>query len=393
MRKKTILNEGVAFLLPVLIAVAGTYSYPLMSILMPLLTLLVLYERGGKLSFYRFPPFFFLFFFLMLGGIGIFWSTCSPAAIKSFITTSLTVVFSYVFISLSQESTLEQCNKYCLILKRTLFFLISFVLLQYSLEEFGIKLFGKLGKEYIMKPTASILGLAAFVGSALLWMYNNKILSGATFILFCILIYITRNETAEYGMLIAIGVFIVSYIIPLLATRIAIVLSYTYLILTPFIFVHFAPFFRIKWVSEHLSFLHRVMGWSVLSEKFLENPIFGYGMGATPYLLKDQNLTTTFSQLCHPHKGSLQAYLELGIGGGILFALFFASMFLMVEKHLKDPLSIAVSNATIAFAFIQVEFTHSLWHNHWISWIAFLTGTLMIFLKVRAAQLHARADH
>lgn len=77
----------------------------------------------------------------------------------------------------------------------------------------------------------------------------------------------------------------------------------------------------------------------------------------------------------------------------MLFALFFVSLFLMVEKYLKDRLSIAVCNATISFALIQVEFTHSLWHNHWISWAAFLTGMLMMFLKIRAAQLHVRGGH
>ncbi len=393
MRKKNILNKGVSLLLPILIAVAGTYSYPLMSLLMPLLALLLIYERRGKLSFHLSPPFVFLFLLLILGGAGVFWAKCPDAAIKIFATTSLTLGFSYLFISLAQELTLEQCAKYHLILKRAGVVLISLVLLQYVLEGLGVRLFDKLGEGYMMKPTASIIGLGAFMGCALLWVYNNKILSGVTFILFCLLTYITRNETACYGMVLAIGVFIVSYLAPFWATRIALVSSYTCLILTPFIFIQFSTFFKVKWVFQHLTFFHRVIGWSFLSEKFLESPWLGWGLGATPYLPEEAFLAQGLPYLMHPHKSSLQAYLELGIGGGILFALFFASLFWMVEKYLKDRLSIAVCNATISFAFIQAEITHSLWHNHWISWVAFLTGVLMIFLKVRAAQLHVRVDH
>lgn len=316
MKKIYILEKGENFLLPILIAVAGTYSYPLISILMPACAFLLLWQSGWKFSFHRYTPFVFLLLLLMLGGVGVFWAKYPPEALSIFITVSLTTAFAYVFISLAQELTLEQCAKYWFIFAKALFFIFFIVLFQYTLEEEKIKLFNKLGAGYMMKPTASILGLSAFMGCALLWAYNKKIVSGLTFILVFLLIYITRNDTAYYGIVLATGAFIISYVAPFWITRIALISSYTCLISTPFIFIHLDPFVKMPWILAHTTFLHRILSWAFLSRKFFENPWFGWGLGSTPYLPEGPEIIPGFKHLIHPHKGSLQIYVELGIGGG-----------------------------------------------------------------------------
>lgn len=367
-----------------------------MSILLPALTFILVWHTGFKnVSLHVSPPFIFLFLLWMWGGIGLLWAIHLPQALKVFTTTGLTFVFALFFISFLERATPDIFLKTYTILKIAGLILISLILLQNILDEFHIKLFKKYEEYYIMKPSGSILGLGAFIVCGWLWVDNNKILSIGTFCLLILLIYLTRCQTAFYGIIFASLVFIVSYIFPFLATRMALISSYTILILTPFIYLCVFPLSQIMtvdWILHHPSVFHRFLGWDFLSKKFLEKLFLGWGLGATPYLYTESNLAHGYENVIHPHNSSLQAYLELGLGGGIIFALFFSSLFWMVEKYVKDRLSVAVCNATLAFGLIQAELTHNLWHNHWISWVAFLSGLLIIFLKVRAAQLHVSAD-
>ncbi len=363
---------------------------------MPALTLILVWHTGFKnFSLHLSPPFVFLFLLLIWGGVGLVWAIHFPQALKVFVTMSLTFSFALVLISLLEKATPDTVLKAYHIVNIAGFILISLILFQNTLDAFHIQLFKKYKDYYIMKPSGSILGLGAFITCGWLWVYNNKSLSVATFILLIFLIYLTRCQTALYGILFASFVFIISYIVPIWTTRAALVSSYTVLILTPFIYLCLFPLsqmMRTEWILQHPSLFHRFLGWDFLSKKFLEKFFLGWGLGATPSLYIESSLAHGYSNVMHPHNSSLQTYLELGLGGGILFALFFASLFWMVEKYVKDRLSIAVCNATLAFWFIQAELTHNLWHNHWVSWSAFLSGLLILFLKARALQQHGSVD-
>ena len=99
-----------------------------------------------------------------------------------------------------------------------------------------------------------------------------------------------------------------------------------------------------------------------------------------------------YKNTVHPHKSVLQAYVELGIFGGIVFSFFVAYLFWLVEKHVKDRLSVAVCNATILFGLMLADMTHSLWRNYYLSLAALTAGVLMIFLKYRAEKRPSAID-
>jgi len=218
------------------------------------------------------------------------------------------------------------------------------------------------------------------------------------FILLSILAYLTHCQTAIYGIILATIIFILSYAMPFWTTRISMVSSYTFLVLSPLIYTHLVPFSRIgelpylKWLFNH-SFSHRFIGWEVYSKKFFERPFLGWGVESIRYLPPEPIFAKGYVNLIHPHNNSVQAYFELGLVGGILYALFFASLFWVVEKHVKDRLSIAVCNATITFGFVAAEITHNVWRNYWLSLVALTAGLVILFLKAREAQLHAEAGH
>lgn len=92
--------------------------------------------------------------------------------------------------------------------------------------------------------------------------------------------------------------------------------------------------------------------------------------------------------MLHPHKSILQAYVELGLFGGVLFSFFIAFLFWIVEKHVKDRLSVAVCNATILFGLLLADMTHNLWRNYYLSLCAIAAGVVILFIKDREGLQH-----
>ncbi|MBY0502105.1 MAG: O-antigen ligase family protein [Alphaproteobacteria bacterium] len=250
----------------------------------------------------------------------------------------------------------------------------------------------------MIKPTGHILGLTVFVGSAFLWIYGYRFLSLFTWFLIVILIYLTLCQTAIYGVLLASIIFILSYAMPFWITRISMITAYTFLVLSPLLYTYImtpevlidTP--QIKSLINR-SIFSRVLAWKYYSEKFFEQPFLGWGVESSRFLPTEPELAPGYFNLLHPHNNSIQVYSELGIVGGILFALFFASLFWLIERHVKDRLSVAVCNATLAFGFFAAEVTHNVWRSYWLSLVALVAGLLILFLKAREAQLLEEVDH
>ena len=249
-----------------------------------------------------------------------------------------------------------------------------------------------------IKPTGSILGLITFVGCAFLWIYNGRILSIFTFIILFLLISLTLCQTAIYSIILGSIIFCLSYFMPRLISRMEMIFSYTFLLISPILYTYVissstavsSPY--LKWFMNR-SFFHRFLAWEYYSKKFFEKPFLGWGAESSRYLPTEPNLAKGFKHLLHPHNNSIQAYSELGLVGGILYALFFSSLFYIVEKYIKDRVSVAVCNATLTFGFLEAEITHNAWRNYWLSWSALTAGLIILFIKAREAQLHAQNGH
>lgn len=401
MRKIEFYEKLGLILIALLMAFGAVYSTKMISVLMPALTLFLLWiQKGPKnLSFPIFFPFIFSFLLLMWGGMSIFWAINPQAALTTFFSLYLTFVFSFLFIASVRRATPHLIEKIYNLLKIFGYFLISILLFQAFVNTFHIdflKTFESVS--HLMKPTGSLVGLLIFVGCAFLWIHNEKFLSLFMFILFLLLIRLTLCQTAFYGVILSAGVFIVSYGMPFWTTRIAMIVVYTFSIISPIIYAYSIPPSRVldspyvSWILNQ-SLYHRFLAWEFYTKKFFTQTFLGWGLDSSRYLPSKKELASGYGNTLHPHNGSLQSFVELGYVGGILYALFFASLFWSVEKYVKDRLSVAVCNATIAFGFIEAELTHNLWRNYWLSLATLTAGLIVLFLKAREAQLHARVDH
>jgi exopolysaccharide production protein ExoQ len=384
-----------------LIAMGGVYSLNLISLLMPALTLIILWLQGGvkNVSLQTSSPIVLILLLLSWAGLSIFWAENPTAALKTVISLSITFIFAFLLISCLMRATPDLISKTYKTMKIAGFFLILLVVFQAFIDTFHIESFKNFkGVPYMMKPTGSILGLLAFVGCAFLWVKGERFLSIFTFLLLIPLICLTLCQTALYGILLATGVFILSYAMPFWMTRISMVATYTFLIISPLLYTYFfppswvvaSPYF--SWILSQ-SFFHRFLAWEFYSEKFFERPFLGWGVESARYLPTEPYLAPGYINTLHPHNNSIQAYVELGIPGGILYALFFAALFWLVSKNVKDRLSVAVCNATLAFGFVEAEITHNVWRNYWLSLVTLTVGLIILFLKVREGQLHAEVGH
>lgn len=402
--EKIYLRENLSlFLFSLLLAIAGMYSYKMMSFLLPLMTLMVIWSEGGikHVSLQISPPLVFLFFLLLWSGISIFWANHQGEAIKIVITLTITFISTLFFLSCMLQASPNLISKAYTLIKFSGILLILFIIFQVYIDTFFKDLINyKENAPYMfrMKPTGSIVGLTTFVGCAFLWTNNQKFLSILIFFLSFFMISLTLCQTAYYGFILSTIVLILSYLMPFWITRIGIISSYTFLICSPIIFTSFfsasiiSNLSCLKWLISP-NFFYRCLAWEYYSKKFFESPFLGWGIGSSRHIPAGQEMAPGFSSLIHPHNNSIQAYAELGLIGGILYALFFSSLFFLVEKHVKDRLSIAVCNATITFGLIGAEITHNIWRNYWLSLVTLTTGLIILLIKSREEQLHALAYH
>lgn len=380
--------EKIGFaLLMVLVGVSGIYTRQWMSWILPGGTLLWLWQRQGVqgLSFRLSAPFVFLFLFIVWGGVSLSWALAPGAGLKAFGTTLITVGFGVLFLSLIGKASIDICLRISSLLKGAGFLLISLVLGQSSWETFS-------GSLYLIKHAGSMLSVSAFVGCGLLWIQKQRLTALATFVLLALIIALTRCQTALYALFCGAGVFMISYFFPRIITWGAIVGSFIVLIITPVFCCYSAQALKLQWVLDHKTFFHRVLGWNFLTQKVFEKPLLGWGMGSTPFLAEGREFLPGYPYLLHPHNYALQAFLELGLLGSLLFAGFVASLFWAVQRHLKDPLSIAVANATLVTFLVEGQISQNLWYNYWLSWEIMVAGFVLVFLKIRAEPQPVQGD-
>lgn len=364
------------------------------------MAILAVRSQGGikNISLYVNFPIIIVFLLLLWIGITIFWTSLPIPALKAFIALCLIFFFSLLIISSTVKATPDLIEKAYTVLKLAGFLLMLLIVFQLCLDALHIELKKADNNVYMMKPTGSILGVMGFVSCSFLWINGNKVLSILTAFLLVTLIYLTSCQTAFFGAVFSIGIFILSYLFPLWVTRISMVGTYTFLSLSPIFAAYIIPFSKVNKIPYlnniiNESLFHRFLAWEYYSKKFFDQPLWGWGIESARYIPTKPELSPGYSNVLHPHRNSLQAYVELGFIGGLLFALFFASLFWLVEKHVKDRLSVAVCNATLIFGLIAAEVTTNLWRVYWLSIIGLTTGLIILFLKAREAQRHASAGH
>ena len=208
---------------------------------------------------------------------------------------------------------MERKSKYPCKIDRCILILLA--VSQALMDMYHVNLFKAYDRvPYMMKPTGAILALTSFVGCGFLWVNDNKLSSLLIFPLLVFAIYLTRCETAFYGIILAAFMFILSYAMPFWMTRISMVFSFIFLALTPLFYVYIFPpsvGLQLPYFAKilNVSLFHRFLSWEVFSEKFFERPFLGWGVETSRYLPIDPSMTKHYSIPFWPYNAD---YLSLG---------------------------------------------------------------------------------
>ncbi len=390
-------NIGI-LLFSLIVAVAGIYSTKFFSVLLPFLACTFFITQKSWQNFKFELPFLAIFFvlFLSMSGLSVLTAINKKVALQSFYSLSITLVFSYIFLA----SILKVKSAVILRVYKTLIMigLLLAVLhvFQSIVDIFQVKLLTR--DPSLLKSTGSVFGLLGFVACAFMWTKDRKVIAILSFILLGLLIKLTTCQTAFYAFVLASVFFFISYLAPFWITRISMITSFTLLLLSPILYAYIIRPMEIinfgyySWLLNK-SFFYRLFIWEYFSHKFFEKPLLGWGLNSSRYIIEKQGaIIGGLHNVMHPHKSILQAYVELGLFGGILFSSFVAFLFWAVEKYVKDRLSVAVCNATILFGFVLGDMTHNLCRNYYLSLCAIAAGMLILFIKDREGLQHAAID-
>lgn len=120
----------------------------------------------------------------------------------------------------------------------------------------------------------------------------------------------------------------------------------------------------------------RLENWDFLSRRILENPLSGFGMDTTRYMIFDtEQLYFHNNSIMHPHNIVLQMWIEFGIFG-ILWTLAFFAYFYAFLMKLK-PQSRRLAFLTFCGIMVFMLVSWSIWAS-WLMAFSFYLATLCV---------------
>lgn len=122
------------------------------------------------------------------------------------------------------------------------------------------------------------------------------------------------------------------------------------------------------------SFGHRLRIWQYSVDKTLEHPLVGWGLDAARHLGTGGYETGKNADLMplHPHNIPLQIWLELGLVGAVLAAVFFAAAGVRASRLKPGRIALALVAGSMVSAICIIGLSYGAWQWWWLStlWLA-----------------------
>ncbi|MEO6376482.1 MAG: O-antigen ligase family protein [Caulobacteraceae bacterium] len=123
--------------------------------------------------------------------------------------------------------------------------------------------------------------------------------------------------------------------------------------------------------------------WRFVVDRIYEHPLRGWGLDASRSLPEPVPL--------HPHDGALQLWLELGVPGAVLSALFWAWMIWSLATVEARDRTLAAVGAATAFAYLTIgALSFGIWQEWWLALGALAAGVFALSNVSSAAHVHTR---
>jgi len=142
-----------------------------------------------------------------------------------------------------------------------------------------------------------------------------------------------------------------------------------------------------RWAqAQKQSVEHRLEIWQFASARIAERPLGGWGLDSSRSIPGGTVPTPEGAPTLplHPHNVTLQIWLELGLPGAALFAVFIVRLWLALGAAPWPPLYAAAAAGSLAAAFTVSLGSYGLWQEWWIG-SEFLTLFLILVMARLAA--------
>jgi O-antigen ligase len=128
---------------------------------------------------------------------------------------------------------------------------------------------------------------------------------------------------------------------------------------------------------------HRMMIWRFTAQRVAERPVFGWGFDSSRSIPgREESLGKGEPALpLHPHNAALQWWLELGLPGALIGAIFLTVLVAGIARHLPGRAEVAAGQGLLVAATVVANVSYGVWQGWWIGALALSAAFLAAVAK------------
>jgi exopolysaccharide production protein ExoQ len=202
-------------------------------------------------------------------------------------------------------------------------------------------------------------------------------------------IFLLVGDAAQTAFLAGIAGAALIYLSRRWAARMAAAVAAIVILLAPATFPMLIRVDALARRAETIKFSlwHRLEIWSFVGADIAQRPLLGWGLDSSRAIPGGSALTPEGVPWLplHPHNVTLQIWLELGLPGAALFALFVARLWLALGAAPWPRLYSAAAGGSLVSACVIALGSYGLWEEWWIG-SEFLTLFLILVMAPLAGE-------
>jgi len=136
---------------------------------------------------------------------------------------------------------------------------------------------------------------------------------------------------------------------------------------------------------------HRLLIWSFVGERIAERPFTGWGLDAARAIPggKDEVRPGLTRLPLHPHNAALQLWLELGVPGAAMFALFVGWLWLRLARVPWPRLYVVSAGGSLTAALAAAFAAYGIWQEWWLGTLGLALFLILVMARAAAPAVDA----
>jgi O-antigen ligase len=206
-------------------------------------------------------------------------------------------------------------------------------------------------------------------------------------------VLLLEDAAAKAALLASLPIAVLLYRWRMPVARIAAIVSVIGILTAPLTLPRLAQMPGLLLAADALkgSAGHRLLIWSFVGERIAERPFAGWGLDTARSIPggKDEVRPGLSRLPLHPHNAALQLWLELGVPGAALFALFVGWLWLRLASVSWPRIYVAAAGGSLTAALAAAFAAYGVWQEWWLG--ALGLALFLILVMARAAEPAADA--